>query len=637
MKKLTIWIVCLVLFSMLYGKGDVSYVYAPTISLNIDRLNEKVIEPIQETTVELKKIYASTWIKNIAPNTTVKFVWYRYGKNGKKQILALTKGRVKDTGFVYASLSQKSGKRFPAGEYFVDIMLNKEVAKTASFEVYKNIGNSISEWKKLKEKAFELDRVGKHSQAVKLLEKSIAVAKKESPVNYKHIVMSLLNLAIMHGDWGEDKKEEYYYRKAVKISQNHRGMGNMEAAVALRGMAVVYRKEGEYKKAIKYCKESLKIFKRVLSKYDEDFIDTQDILANIYLKINQVKKAESISQKSIKTITNQKHYGRYSKIIVNPLSTLAHIYFNRKQYRKAEYYIQWALKITQKHPEVDKAIKSYLLFRLSRLYMQTKEYKKAEPYIKQYINYSKELYGQNHKRTIDALNGLMVVYAKTDRIDKARELYKEIQKLSKNPIALKSVAPNSHMQPCSNFEQDNKLVANVRNKYAEVTLRQIKSLKINRFHTPNYTITLLAPMGWHNATNKGDDILYLLRKDEKSVGKFLLYSLKKFQNSTQAKTPDELIKKAAKFYNEISLDIASKNGDKAKQISSVKFFNFNNKRIGHFVIQRRGKTKNRWESYTFIWDGKKLYMIFVTSRENELEVGEFLSLLAAKSFCSEGR
>ena len=637
MKKLTLLIVTFVLFSILYGKESIGYVYAPTISLKIDRVNNKAIDPFQEITVDVKKVYVSTWVQNITPNTPVKFVWYQYGKDGKKQILAVSQRRVKKSGFVYASLSRKSGKHLPAGEYFVDIILNKEVVKTGSFEVYKKIGNRINEWRKLKEKSFELDRVGKHTQAIKLLEKSIAVAQKETPVNYKHIAISLLNLAITHGNWGEEKKEEYYYRKAFEISKNHRGMGNFEVAAALRGMAIVYRNKKEYKKAIKYSKESLKIFKRVLNRYDEDFISTQDILANTYLRINQVQKAETISQKSIKIVTKQ--HGKYSKAILNPLSTLARIYYNRKEYIKAEHYLQWALKVTRKHPKIDKVLKSYLLFRLSRLYMQTKEYKKAEPYIKQYIDYSRDLYGQNDKRTIDALNGLMVVYAKTDRIDKAQEIYKEIQKLSTNPIALKSGIENSNPNPCSKFdlEKDKKLVSYVRNKYREVTLQQIKSLRLNRFHTSDYSITLLAPMGWHNITSDGDAILYLLRKDEKSIGKFALRSLKSFQNSVHEKSPDGLIKKAAKLISEISIEEAAKSGDEAKQLDRVKLFTFDNNRIGHFILHRIGESKKRWESYTLIWDGKELYLLLVTIRENELEVGEFLSLLAAKSFCSKGK
>jgi len=636
MKKLTVWIIGFMFALMLYGKENITYIYSPILSLNIDRMNNKVIDPIKETTVDVKKVYASTWVKNIAPNTPVKFVWYQYGKDGKKQILTVTQSRVNKSGFVYASLYREGGKGFPAGEYFVDIVFNGEVAKTGSFEVYKDIDNRIDGWERLKEKAFERDRVGKHSQAIKLMEKSIAVAQKETPVSYKHIIMSLLNLAIMHGNWGEKDKEEKYYRKAIEISQKHRGMGNMEAAVALRGMAVIYRKKREYKKAIKYCKESLKVFKRVLNNYDEQYIDTQDILANIYREINQVKKAEKISQKSIKIVTKQ--HGKYGIEMLNPLSTLAYIYSSRKQYRKVEYYLQWAVKVTRKHPEMDKVITSYLLFRLSRLYMQIKEYKKAEPYIKQYINYSKELYGQNDKKTIDALNGLMVVYAKTDRIEKARELYKEIQKLSQNPVSLKSGAQKTTTtQLCSNFAKDNRLVAHVHNKYKEVTLQQIKSLRLNRFHTPNNTITVIAPMGWHNITNEGDAIVYLLRKDEKSVGKFALRSLKSFQNSVHEKNSDELIKKAAKLIGEIAIEEAAKSGDKDKMVGQVKLFTMNNKRIGHFVLHRMGKAKSRWESYSLIWDSKELYLLLVTSREKELEMGEFLSLLAVKSFCSNWR
>ena len=204
-------------------------------------------------------------------------------------------------------------------------------------------------------------------------------------------------------------------------------------------------------------------------------------------------------------------------------------------------------------------------------------------------------------------------------------------------LILSSVLFASSICSKVSYEKDKKLVAHIRGKYKEVTLQQIKSLKLNRFHTPDFSLTLLAPMEWRNISDKGDAILYLLRKGEKSVGKFALRSLESLQNSLQEKSLNEIIKKAAKLIGEISMEDASKNGDVSKQVSPVKFFNFNNKHIGHFVMRRTGKTKNRWESWTLIWDVKKLYLLLVTSRENELEVGEFHSLLGAESLCSEGK
>ncbi len=185
---------------------------------------------------------------------------------------------------------------------------------------------------------------------------------------------------------------------------------------------------------------------------------------------------------------------------------------------------------------------------------------------------------------------------------------------------------------CATFnkEADKKIFHKVLKYYPELTIDDIKIHKPGRYYDTKHGVSIVAPQGWNSITEEGDAILYLTQ----GTSKFMFKSLVKFWDDTQSKEPQKLIKKAASIISEISAEEALKDGDKITPMGSLKLFTRGQYTIGHFVLQRIG-SKARWESYTLIWEGKRLFILAVTSKENELLLGEFLSSLGMESFCSE--
>lgn len=185
-------------------------------------------------------------------------------------------------------------------------------------------------------------------------------------------------------------------------------------------------------------------------------------------------------------------------------------------------------------------------------------------------------------------------------------------------------------------EADKRLFHSVLQRYNDIPTNIINKMEFARFYDTKDRLSLIIPANWNDIAKEGDAIVYLLRSDEKDVGKFMLRTLAKFWTKSDTKRPKQIIKRASRLIAEITSEEAEKSDDKATKASSLKLFESRGYTIGHFVMHRTG-TKTRWESYTLIWSGDKLYILAVMGKENELALVEFLASLGMKSFCSDRR
>ena len=203
------------------------------------------------------------------------------------------------------------------------------------------------------------------------------------------------------------------------------------------------------------------------------------------------------------------------------------------------------------------------------------------------------------------------------------------------PIA--APAASSPKPKCSVYGKAEamKIFKRVKRRYPEIPMERIKKINPSIFVDRQLKVSLFAPRNWKDITKEGDAILYLLGGKDEETRKFMLRTLSKFWKKSEENNPRRIITKAAKLMEELSTEVAQKDGDRIKAVGRVKIYEKPNGLMGHFILRRRGQT-NRWESYTLIWAGKKLYLLGVMSPKKELLMGEFLSALGAESFCSRG-
>ncbi len=180
-----------------------------------------------------------------------------------------------------------------------------------------------------------------------------------------------------------------------------------------------------------------------------------------------------------------------------------------------------------------------------------------------------------------------------------------------------------------------KIIKRMRKVYPEVTIKKLEKINPDLYYTKELGISFLAPKAWKRI-NGNDVILYMTQGKSVEKNIFTFFLLKKFWKNSNVKEPEKLLKKATRHIANGSYDDAKEHGDKLKIEIPAKMFEKGQYQIEHIVLKRTGKL-NRFESWTLLWDGKNIYVFYITSDIKNLATSEFLSSIATMSFCSEGR
>ena len=180
-----------------------------------------------------------------------------------------------------------------------------------------------------------------------------------------------------------------------------------------------------------------------------------------------------------------------------------------------------------------------------------------------------------------------------------------------------------------------KIINHMRKAYPEITMEKLEKLNPDLFYTKELGLSFLAPKGWKR-TNGNNVILYMTQGKSVEKNIFTFFRLKKFWNKSDTKNPEELLKKATRLITNTSYNDAKEHRDRLKIEIPAKMLKKGHYQIDHIALKRTGKL-NRFESWTLLWNGKHIYVFYITSDMQNLATGEFLSAIASMSFCSEGR
>ncbi len=169
--------------------------------------------------------------------------------------------------------------------------------------------------------------------------------------------------------------------------------------------------------------------------------------------------------------------------------------------------------------------------------------------------------------------------------------------------------------------------------YPEVKISELERLQPDVFYSRDLGISFLAPKAWKEI-NRDNILLYLTKGKSVEINIFTFLKLKKFWKDSNIENPNQLLKVATKYIIKTSLEDAKEHNDTLYIASHIKIIKIKRYRVAHIVLKRLGEI-NRWESWTLIYNGKDIYVLYITSDINSLIRGEFLSYMAVKSFCSE--
>lgn len=268
-------------------------------------------------------------------------------------------------------------------------------------------------------KAAELSRAGKYSEALPLAEAAAATLEKTSPNSRDH-AGALNNLAQLYGDLGRDDKAEPLLERALAIMERSVGIDSSAIAPEMNNLAALYERQGRFAEAEPLFKRALANCERSLGPNHPDVGRQLNNLATLYERQDRHGDSEPLFRRALAIF--EKAAGPDSPAVATLLSNLGQVLKVEGRYGEAEPMISRSLAIREKvqgrdHPDVARSLNN-----LADLDQRQHRYADAEPIFKRALSIRERAVGADHPDTAASVNNLAALYSEEGRFADALPL-----------------------------------------------------------------------------------------------------------------------------------------------------------------------------------------------------------------------
>ena len=332
----------------------------------------------------------------------------------------------------------------------------------------------IDEARELYKRALELYKAGRYSEAIPLMQRSLAAREKALGPNHPEVADSLNNLALLYDDQGRYGDAEPLYKRSLAIREKALGPDHPDVAESLNNLAGLYKAQGRYADAEPLYKRSLAIRERTLGSDHPDVAESLNNLAVLYDAQRHYADAEHLYKRSLAiwekalgpdhpNVAGSLHnlarlykaQGRYADAeplyerslairekalgpdhpdVAASLNNLAALYDTKGRYADAELLCKRALAIREKalgpdHPDVANSLQN-----LASIYQGQGRYADAEPLEKRALAIREKAFGPNHLAVANSLNSLASLYLRQERYPDVEALYRRALEIRENAL-----------------------------------------------------------------------------------------------------------------------------------------------------------------------------------------------------------
>jgi CHAT domain-containing protein/Tfp pilus assembly protein PilF len=263
---------------------------------------------------------------------------------------------------------------------------------------------------------------GKFNEAIRLQEQILAWTEKTYGPNHSETVISLNNLAFLHGRQGVYAKAEFLYLRALAIREKALGPDHNDTSHSLYNLAYLYVNEGAYDKVERLFFHGLAAKRMSGQTHQADGIERLNNLALLYMNEGSYANAQLLFFRAL-AIT-EKSLGPDHPHAAFSLNGLAGLYERQGAYAKAEPLYLRGLAITEKALGPDHPSTSGILNNLGLMYVKKGAYGKAEPLLLRGLAIREKAQGFDHPDTAQSLNSLAMLLHKQGEYAKAEQHYR---------------------------------------------------------------------------------------------------------------------------------------------------------------------------------------------------------------------
>jgi tetratricopeptide (TPR) repeat protein/CHAT domain-containing protein len=292
------------------------------------------------------------------------------------------------------------------------------LALTAFLALYAQEGR----WKDLDNRAEELSKNGRYTEALAVSEESLSVAETTFGHESANLAAALNRLGEVHDKLGNYAQAEPLLLRSLAIREKTLGAEHPDVAESLHDLADVYWEEGKYAEAEPMYRRALAIREKVLGPEHPDVAESLNDLAGMYSVKGKYAEAEPMYRRAL--AIREKVLGPEHPDVAESLTYLGTmLYMYEGKYAEAEPLFQRAVAIDEKALGPDHPTLGHRLVYLARLYEEEGKYGEAELLFKRALAiYEKALGSENNVAA--TLNHLAAMYEAQGKYGDAESLFK---------------------------------------------------------------------------------------------------------------------------------------------------------------------------------------------------------------------
>ncbi len=294
--------------------------------------------------------------------------------------------------------------------------------------------HSLEEARRWSEESRNLRMNGKYDEALRLVERALAVREKILGPNHRDVADDLHALASLYDDTNDYAKAEPLNLRALAIREKTLGPNHPDVARTLDNLAWIYAVREDYAKAESFYRRALAIQEKALGKNHPEAASTLNDLALLYYEKGDYDQS-ILTNKRVLAI-REEMLGPDDSGVAKALNNLALVYLKKGDYAKAESFYQRALTIWEKALGPNPPLVATVLHNLARVYLEIGEYTKAEPLFQRALAIREKALGPDHLDVAMSLNNLGMLYDLKGDYAQAEQLHMRALAIQEKKLGL---------------------------------------------------------------------------------------------------------------------------------------------------------------------------------------------------------
>ncbi|NER97874.1 MAG: tetratricopeptide repeat protein [Symploca sp. SIO1B1] len=275
--------------------------------------------------------------------------------------------------------------------------------------------------KALEQQAEQLQRAGKFTEAISLLEEVLEIRRRFFDENHYSVSSARRNVISLYQSQGRYEEVEQIYLYVLKILRDKYDENHSSVSSARRNVISLYQSQGRYEEVEQIYLYVLKILR---DKYDENHSSVSSARRNVislYQSQGRYEEVEQIYLYVLKKLRDK--YDENHSSVSSARRNVISLYQSQGRYEEVEQIYLYVLKkLRDKYDENHSSVSSARRNVIS-LYQSQGRYEEVEQIYLYVLKKLRDKYDENHSSVSSARRNVISLYQSQGRYEEVEQIY----------------------------------------------------------------------------------------------------------------------------------------------------------------------------------------------------------------------